>query len=248
MNSLYILFLVIGILIILFLIFSLPRKKNIRNPSIEGINDSEVAAAFEKMTNFLPFRLLRRRVLIELKKYNPSGKLMDLGCGSGNLIIQIAKHFPNLDLKAVDVSLEVLDLAKARVIEKNMSNNIEFKFGSAEDLPFPDNSFDFVVSTLSLHHWKDPFRALIEIYRILNSNGILLIFDFRRDARKFFYGLLKFATKVVVPKALKKISEPIGSLQAGYTPKEILQITSDLSFNKVDIKPFLAWMFIKLNK
>ncbi|MFX1417942.1 MAG: class I SAM-dependent methyltransferase [Promethearchaeota archaeon] len=248
MNSLYIIFLLIGILLIIFLVYSLPRKKNIRKPSIEGIDSPEVAAAFEKMTNILPFRLLRRKVLIELKKYNPNGKLIDLGCGSGNLIVQIAKSFPDLDLKGIDISVEILDLAKKRAIEYKIIKEIEFKIGSVEDLPLADNSIDFIITTLSLHHWKNPSQALEEIFRVLKPKGILLIFDFRRDSRKFFYGLLKFATKVVVPKALKKINEPLGSLQAGYTPKEINQIISDSSFKNMDIKPFLAWMFIKLEK
>lgn len=240
--------LIIGILIILILIFSLPRKKNLRKPSFEGFDSPEVAAAFEKMTNFLPFKILRRRILSELKKYNLKGKLVDLGCGSGNLIIQIANNFPNLDLKGVDISSDVLELAKKRVLENNLNKKIEFKIGSAADFPFSDNSIDFIISTLSLHHWQEPTKALSEIFRVLKQNGIFLIFDFRRDARKFFYGLLKFVTKVVVPKVLKEINEPIGSLQAGYTPTEIRRIISQTSFDNIEIDPYLAWMFIKMKK
>ena len=248
MNILYILFIIIGIIITLILIFGLPRKKSVRKPSIEGLDSPEVAVAFEKMTNILPFKILRRRMLSELKKYNPNGRLVDVGCGSGNLIVQIAKNFPHLDLKGVDISSEILGLAKKRALENNLNEKIEFEIGSVEDLHFQDNSIDFMLSTLSLHHWQEPTRALNEIFRVLKENSTLLIFDFRRDARKFFYGLLKFATKVIVPKALKKINEPLGSLQAGYISAEIRQIVSQSSFNNVDIEPYLAWMFIKMIK
>lgn len=233
---------------IIILIYSLPRKKNLREPSMEGIDSPEVAAAFEKVTNLLPFKLLYRKVLSQLKLYNLKDSLLDVGCGSGNLIIQVAKKYPSLDLIGVDLSSEILELAKKKAVENNLNEKIVFKIGSVENLPFPDKSVDFILSTLSLHHWKIPKQAFEEIFRVLKDGGVLLIFDFRRDARKFFYGLLKFATKVVVPKALKEINEPLCSLKAGYVFSEISQIISQTSFNNVDIKPYLAWMFIKLEK
>lgn len=233
---------------VIILIYSLPRKKSLREPSMEGLDSPEVAAAFEKVTNLLPFKLLHRKVLSQLKLYNLKDSLLDVGCGSGNLIIQVAKKYPSLDLIGVDLSSEILELAKKKAVENNLNEKIVFKIGSVESLPFPDKSVDFILSTLSLHHWEDPKQAFEEIFRVLTDGGVLLIFDFRRDARKFFYGLLKFATKVVVPKALKKINEPSGSLKAGYVFSEISQIISQTSFSNVDIKPYLAWMFIKLEK
>jgi ubiquinone/menaquinone biosynthesis C-methylase UbiE len=247
LNFLQIVLIIIGIIIAIILIFALPRKKNIRKVSIVGLDDPKVAAAFEKMTNFLPFKLLRRKVISQLNKYKPTGKLVDVGCGSGNLIVEIAKSFTNLELMGVDISQEILYLAKKRAIQNDLQGGIDFKIGNVENLPFPDNSVDFIISTLSLHHWWDPIKAFTEFFRVLKENGTLLIFDFRRDARKFFYGLLKFATKIVVPKALKRINEPIGSLQAAYTPYEIRQMVSKSPFKIVEIEPFLAWIFINIH-
>ena len=248
MNSLYILLIIIGINIIIILIYCLPRKKNLREPSTEDFDSPEVAAAFEKVTNFLPFKLLHRKVLSQLKLFNLKDSFIDVGCGSGNLIIQVAKKYPSLDLIGVDLSSEILELAKKKAVENKINEKIDFKIGSVENLPFPDKSVDFVLSTLSLHHWQDPKQAFKEVFRVLKDEGVILIFDFRRDARKFYYGFLKFVTKVVVPKALKKINEPLGSLKAGYVFSEISQIISQISFSNVDIKPYLAWMFIKLEK
>ncbi len=188
MSYWYAFFIIIGIISILILIFGLPRKKSTRQPNIEGLDNPEVAKAFEKMTNFLPFKLLRRKVISRLKKFNPSGKLVDIGCGSGNLIIQIAEKLPKLNLVGVDISSEILELAKKRAIEKKVDNKVEFKNGTVENLPFPNNSVDFIISTFSLHHWLNPIKAFKEIYRILKESGTFLIFDFRRDSRKFFYG------------------------------------------------------------
>ncbi|MFX0057165.1 MAG: class I SAM-dependent methyltransferase [Candidatus Hodarchaeota archaeon] len=247
-NVQIILLLIVAIIIIIFLILALPRKINERVSSIEGLDDHKVAKAFERMNKTPPFKLLRKRVISELKKFNPTGVILDLGCGTGNLIIKIAKTFSEIEIIGVDISTEILDIARENVEKKVRNQNVKFKVGSAEDLPFPDESIDLIISSLSLHHWLNPSRALKEIYRVLNKKGTCIIFDFRRNSRKFFYGLLKFATKIVVPKPLKRINEPFSSLLASYTAKEVIQMVDQTPFKKVEISPFLAWMFLELRK
>ncbi len=248
MTLLYIFLIALGIIILFILIIILPRKKNYRRPNLEGLDNPEIAKAFEKMTDFLPFKLLRRKVLNQINKKEPQGHLIDVGCGSGNLLVEIAEKFPYLFLTGTDISSEILKLAKERAFKHELGERIDFKEGSVEKLPFPDNSINFIVSSLSLHHWLHPIKAFQEFQRILNEDGTILIFDFRRDARKIFYYLFKFATKVVVPKALKEVNEPLGSIQSSYTPAEIKQIIfQNLSVN-IKINSFLAWMFIIINK
>ncbi len=83
--SLWYLILIILSVIILFLIMcGLPRKKNGRSPTIEGLDSPEVAKAFDKMSDILPFRILRKRIISRIRKLNPSGRLIDAGCGPGN--------------------------------------------------------------------------------------------------------------------------------------------------------------------
>ena len=80
MNSGSIFLVVFSSIIILILIFGLPRKKSKRKASIEGIYNPDVVKAFEKMTNLLPFKLLRRKIIGQLKKYNLKGLVVDIGC------------------------------------------------------------------------------------------------------------------------------------------------------------------------
>lgn len=242
-------FAIIGIVVILIIIFGFPRKKKSpRKPNIEGLDSPEVAKAFEKMTNFLPFRLLRKKVISKLKDFNPKGTLVDIGCGSGNLIIQIAESFPDLNLIGIDIASEILEFAKKRALDRSLGKRIEFKIGNVEKLPFSNESIDFIISTFSLHHWVNPLKGFNEIHRVLKRDGTLLIFDFRRDSRRFFYGFLTFITKVVAPKALKEVHEPLGSIQSSYAYNEIFQLISQTSFQIPKVKTFLAWMFISIKK
>ena len=242
-------FAIIGIVVILIIIFGFPRKKKSpRKPNIEGLDNPEVAKAFEKMTNILPFRLLRKKVISKLKDFNPKGTLVDIGCGSGNLIIQIAESFPDLNLIGIDIASEILEFAKKRALDRSLGKRIEFKIGNVEKLPFSNESIDFIISTFSLHHWVNPLKGFNEIHRVLKRDGTLLIFDFRRDSRRFFYGFLTFITKVVAPKALREVHEPLGSIQSSYAYNEIFQLISQTSFQIPKVKTFLAWMFISIKK
>ena len=246
MNLWYPILIILSVIILFLIIFGLPRKKNTRSLNIEGLDSPEVAKAFDKMTDILPFRILRKKIISHIRKLNPSGRLIDVGCGPGNLIVQLAKELPTLELIGVDISNEILERAKIRATKHE--RKIEFKEGSVENLPFPNEYADFIISTLSLHHWINPDRAFQEIYRVLKKEGIALIFDFRRDSRKFYYGFLTFVTNIVAPKALKNINEPIGSLKSSYTPLEVQELTSKEQIKDITIKPMLAWMFVQINK
>lgn len=129
-----------------------------------------------------------------------------------------------------------------------MDKEIELKKGSTENLPLSDESVDFIVSTLSLHHWINPTKVYSEIFRILKSGGTLLIFDFRRDSRKQCDWFLKFITKVIAPKALKKIGEPLGSLQASYDINELNKISKSSPFRNITFHYALCWIFIESKK
>ena len=103
---------------------------------------------------------------------------------------------------------------------------------------------DFVVSTLSLHHWSEPKRAMEEVNRVIKPRGQFLIFDVRRDSRRLFYWLIRFAQTFILPDAMKRINEPASSFLAGYTPAELDALMSRSSFDGWKVKPGIFWTFI----
>ena len=68
--------------------------------------------------------------------------------------------------------------------QASYSGLIEVKEGAAAALPFPDGSFDAVVSTGSMHHWKEPTAALNEIHRVLKEGCYALIYDLVQNMPK----------------------------------------------------------------
>ena len=59
--------------------------------------------------------------------------------------------------------------------------SIEIREGNAGNIPFPDGYFDIVVSTASIHHWKQPTKGLNEVWRVLKNGGFALIYDLVSD-------------------------------------------------------------------
>ncbi len=108
-----------------------------------------------------------------------------------------------------------------------------------------DGSLDLVVSTLSLHHWSDPIAVLNEVARILKPGGAFMLFDLRRDMIAPFYLLILFATRCVVPRALRHIGEPLGSRNAAYTPNEAAALAQSSRLTGWRITSGPLWLTIE---
>lgn len=124
-----------------------------------------------KETKFLEqFRInLIVKLLKDNIKFLESKKILDLGCGDGEIICRIA----NFSKNCVGI-----DIAKNRLMKfKDQANRLGVKLvqGSIEKTSFPNQEFDVVICTEVLEHIKDYKRVLLEVSRILKGNGYLLL-------------------------------------------------------------------------
>jgi ubiquinone/menaquinone biosynthesis C-methylase UbiE len=204
------------------------RRPRERVVSHEELDEPEIAAGFNRVAAMPQMRLLRRYVARSAACMVNGGAAMDLGCGPGHLAIKLAQMAPGLRVTGVDLSDEMLVQARGYARQSGVPDRVTFRKGDAQQIPFPDGSLDLVVSTLSLHHWRDPVAVLDELARVLRSpdlatgrpGGSFLIFDLRRDLALPFWLLLWFVTRFVVPPALRRVNEPLGSRDAAFTPEE----------------------------
>lgn len=235
-----------GMLILVLVAFN--RSNRPRRASLVGIESPAMIKDFDRISRWPQFKFLRRLILNELKLMNPAGTLADIGCGPGYLIMDIAGALHDLSIMGMDISSEALESARQNIFRSGFIERVNLRRGDIEQMPFADNSLDFIVSSLSLHHWSKPEKALGEIYRVLRKDGRFLIFDVRRDAPNLVYGLIYFAQAIIIPGSLARAGEPLGSFRAAYKYVEARSMLSATSFIDWHIKGGPAWLFLEGRK
>jgi len=127
------------------------------------------------------FRHHYQLVAQDFGRYCREGRILDVGTGPGWLLLEMHRAFPQAHLVGVDISPAMARKAKSNIEKAGLPERIEVLEASAAALPFPDNSFDGVVSTASIHHWKDRGGGLREICRVLRPGRHAVICDLVRD-------------------------------------------------------------------
>ncbi len=123
------------------------RRLRTRLPSPEGIDDPDIASAFEWVTNMPYMRWMRSYVSMHSLQTIDYGEAIDLGCGAGQLVIDLAKNAPHMHVTGIDLSEKLLADAQQSAQQAGVAGRVEFRQGNAEEIPFHDQSIDLVIST-----------------------------------------------------------------------------------------------------
>lgn len=116
--------------------------------------------------------------IIEKIELNESSALLDVGCGTGEILSRIATENPNVQLYGLDMSPKMLQIA----MNKDVKKKIRYVCGDAEKLPFEENKFDILLTSEAFHHYPNPEKALEEFCRVLKPKGKLILCDMYRPA------------------------------------------------------------------
>ena len=100
-----------------------------------------------------------------------NGAVLDVSCGTGNLLVELASQ-GHTNLQGVDYSSKMVEAAGQK-----LSNKAVIQKGDVHQLPFPDRTFDYVVSTEAFHHYYDQSKALSELVRVTKKNGKVIVSD-----------------------------------------------------------------------
>jgi len=120
------------------------------------------------------------KMVIEMAKIKPGDTVLDVGCGSGNLTLTANRYAgPSGLVHGVDASPEMIELARKKAQQSGA--NVVFDVGLIEKLPFPEATFDVVISRLVIHHLPDDLKrqGFAEMFRVLKPGGIFFLADFQ---------------------------------------------------------------------
>ncbi|WP_313182484.1 class I SAM-dependent methyltransferase [Lacrimispora sp.] len=181
----------------------------------EGIQDKITVEIFD---NFA--RIMRDKgwnnVNSFIKAGITKGNVLEIGPGPGYVGLEWLKKFPDAALTGCEISWEMIRLAEKNARDYGFEKRTVYVEGNCMEMPFPDSSFDAVISNGSLHEWEDPVKVFNEINRVLKPQGLLCITDMRRDVNSLIKWFIYFSTR---PKEIRPGF--LTSFNASYTIDEI---------------------------
>jgi ubiquinone/menaquinone biosynthesis C-methylase UbiE len=115
-------------------------------------------------------------------------RVLDVGCGTGNLLLALGARRRDLDLTGIDPDPKALSRATRKA--RRAGTTVRWDRGYADALPYPDGSVDRVFSSLMLHHLDPPVKdaMLAEVRRVLRPGGALVLADLDGDGQEHGHG------------------------------------------------------------
>ncbi|MGI0129737.1 MAG: class I SAM-dependent methyltransferase, partial [Thermoplasmata archaeon] len=124
--------------------------------------------------------LWRPRALWDLDRFRPPGpvrRVLDIGCGTGELTRLTARHFPDARVVGIDFTAAMLRVAQRRTPANGSACRVDYGRGTAMRLPFADGAFDLAANAFLARNLVDLDAALVEMRRVLRPGGVLLVLE-----------------------------------------------------------------------
>src|SRR5262249_6470883 len=175
----------------------------------------------------------------------PGSSVLEVAPGPGYLAIELAKlgayHVVGLDISHTFVEIATANAKAAGV-------PVDFRHGNAAHMPFPADSFDFIVCQAAFKNFSEPVLALREMHRVLKPNGKVLILDLRRDASR---EAIKAEVKNM---ALDWVNALMTTLalswlrKRAYTQEQFRQMVSQTPFKSCEMQEVPIGLAVSLRK
>jgi ubiquinone/menaquinone biosynthesis C-methylase UbiE len=123
-----------------------------------------------------------RKALLGQAKIQPGHRVLDIGCGTGSLVVLLKRLHPEAEVVGLDPDPKALARARQKAERKGVTVQLDQGFSDA--LPYPESSFDRVLSSFMIHHLgpEEKRRTFEEARRVLTPEGSLHVLDFGASA------------------------------------------------------------------
>jgi demethylmenaquinone methyltransferase/2-methoxy-6-polyprenyl-1,4-benzoquinol methylase len=163
---------------------------------------NNIATRYDLMNTMMSFGIHHywRKTAINLANIPPDGKILDACCGTGLIIMDLARRVgPDGLIVGLDFSTAMLNIAKARLKNVKSNGKIQLIQADTNAMPFPDNTFDCVTIGYGLRNSADPGRVLKEIKRVLKPGGRALSLEMVKPSFPIFKEAYECYLKFWVP-------------------------------------------------
>lgn len=194
------------------------------------MDTEEEAVAYDRMDHSEVNRLFIDR-FVELCP--AGGRVLDVGTGPAHIPLELLRRGDRWNVVALDAAHHMLKLADEHVTRLGARRRLRLLLTDAKRLPFPDGSFDAVMSNSIVHHIPEPLAVFREIRRVLKPSGALLLRDLRRpkDERELDHLVATYAGDAEErQRGLFR-----DSLHAAFTLDEVKGLLANACFADLDV-------------
>jgi ubiquinone/menaquinone biosynthesis C-methylase UbiE len=144
---------------------------------LPGMSKNWLLPLYDPLVRMLRIESHHRR-LVDLAAFEPGERVLEIGCGTGNLALLIKRLHPTADVVGIDPDDKALARARRKAMRGRLA--VRFDHGFAQHLPYGDTSFDCVASAFMFHHLGAEVKraVLAEVLRVLTPDGRLRLVDF----------------------------------------------------------------------
>jgi len=134
-----------------------------------------------------------RQTLVEQADLRAGQRLLEVGCGTGTLMLMIKRDQKNVEVVGIDPDPKALQRARDKAAQAGLS--VQFDQGFGDQLPYPDQSFDRVLSSFMFHHLlkEEKAKFLTQVRRVLKSSGSFHLLDFEETGKHGWFAHLVHA-------------------------------------------------------
>ena len=144
-------------------------------------------------------RVWRRRVVGEVRRAKP-GRILDVATGTGDLAIAMARRIRDLQVLGVDLSEQMLAVARRKIEARGLDGRIVLDRGDAERLAVADASVDVATVAFGVRNFGDLGAGLRELARTIKPGGKVVILEFSRPRNRVFRALYEFYSYKILPR------------------------------------------------
>lgn len=221
------------------------NEEQSKKEQVEEMFDN-IAPNYDRLNHILSLnidRIWRRRVM-RIVRRSKARRIMDLATGTGDLAIAMAKRVDRTQILGIDLSEEMLAVARAKIQKQGLEERIMLEKGDAENLTMvADGSLDAVTVAFGVRNFENMERGLSEIYRTLRAGGKLVVLEFSMPKNR----LIRWIYSQYAHRLLPRIGAVISKDKRAYTylpdsveefptPERFAEIVRSVGFSSVRLR------------
>ena len=209
------------------------NEEQTKKEQVEEMFDN-IAPTYDKLNHIMSLnidRLWRRRVVRIVRRAKAS-KIMDVATGTGDLAIAMAKKIKGGTILGVDLSEEMLAVARQKISKMGLTERIAVTKGDAEGITMvADGEMDVVTVAFGVRNFENMERGLSEIYRTLKTGGKLVVLEFSMPKNR----LVHWGYSLYAHRLLPRIGAAISKDERAYTylPDSVEEFPSPERFTEI---------------